>query len=93
MTLELACFHDSLHFFCAYSNVLPRKKITGKMRVRTTLNMAQALDLSLKSEHSPRVVEVSHLYNFKLHHLGVIESLLYPAPLLLVKLNLLIRAH
>lgn len=63
------------------------------MYVLATLKIAPALGLKLKPEFGSKVVEVIHLYNFKLHHLGVIESLFAPAPLLLVKLNLLIRAH
>lgn len=62
------------------------------MYIQATLNMAQTLGLKLQPEYSSKVIEVVPLSNFKLHHLGVIECLFSSAPLLLVKLNLLIRA-
>lgn len=69
------------------------RKVIGKLCALGTWDIAQTLALKLKPELSSKLTEVFHLYNFKLHHLGVIESLFSPAPLLLVKLNLLIRAH
>lgn len=62
--------------------------------MEVTFNRAQVLAPgALKSDYSSKVIEVSHLYNFKLHHFGENESLSSSAPLLLVKLNLLIRTH
>lgn len=68
-------------------------KKNNRMYIWATLNTAQTLGLKLKPERSSKVTKVIHLYNFKWPHLGVIESLFSSAPLLLVKLNLLIRAH
>lgn len=69
------------------------RKVIGKLHALGTWDIAQILALKLKPEFSSKLTEVIHLHNFKLYHLGVIESLFSPAPLLLVKLNLLIRAH